>query len=244
VELRQAGYLPNREAAEIDNGGRRLDAVVHIEARGALLHKQARLLLRSPLVASVVMFAAVMALRFSAHTPQRTGILLLLVGPIVVMSLAYRPRVGAAAATAGVVACVLSQQFDANAIDAIGVGTRAFTFYAIPLTIWLARTDGGREPAPVDCAPDGGDGHLTRREREVLGLVAVGHTNAEIAEMLVLSVRTVESHRASLRRKLGRPSRPELLRHAERSGLVPADAGAGRTDVVAATDRAAHGLVY
>jgi two-component system response regulator NreC len=64
-------------------------------------------------------------------------------------------------------------------------------------------------PAPVR-----GPNALTQRELEVLRLLALGHTNVEIAERLVLSVRTVESHRAHILRKLGSPSRAELVRHA------------------------------
>lgn len=61
---------------------------------------------------------------------------------------------------------------------------------------------------------------LGEREREVLRLIALGHTNAEIARLLFLSVRTVENHRASLMRKLGVKTRADLVRHANQSGLV------------------------
>ena len=61
---------------------------------------------------------------------------------------------------------------------------------------------------------------LTPREREVLRLIALGHTNAEIATMLYVSVRTVENHRASVLRKLGLRTRAELVRHANEAGLV------------------------
>jgi two-component system, NarL family, response regulator NreC len=61
---------------------------------------------------------------------------------------------------------------------------------------------------------------LTSREREVLRLIALGHTNAEIAQMLDVSVRTVENHRASVMRKLGLRTRAELVRHATEAGLV------------------------
>jgi DNA-binding CsgD family transcriptional regulator len=53
---------------------------------------------------------------------------------------------------------------------------------------------------------------LSRREREVLGLLALGHTNREVAEILHISIRTAEFHRASLRRKLGIASRSELVK--------------------------------
>jgi len=61
---------------------------------------------------------------------------------------------------------------------------------------------------------------LTPREREVLRLIALGHTNAEIATMLYVSVRTVENHRASVLRKLGLRTRAELVRHANDAGLA------------------------
>jgi two-component system response regulator NreC len=54
----------------------------------------------------------------------------------------------------------------------------------------------------------------------VLRLIALGHTNAEVAEQLVLSVRTVESHRAHIQQKLGRSRRAELVRYALEHGLV------------------------
>ena len=55
---------------------------------------------------------------------------------------------------------------------------------------------------------------LTQREREVLSLLAAGHTNPEIAALLFLSPRTIESHRASIQRKLGVRSRADLVRAA------------------------------
>jgi two-component system, NarL family, response regulator NreC len=62
---------------------------------------------------------------------------------------------------------------------------------------------------------------LSARERDVLALLARGHTNAEIAQQLVVSLRTVESHRASLRVRLGLHSRAELVDAARRMGLLP-----------------------
>ena len=58
------------------------------------------------------------------------------------------------------------------------------------------------------------------REGEVLHMIALGHTNAEIAQMLHVSVRTVENHRASVMRKLGLRTRAELVRQAADGGLV------------------------
>jgi two-component system response regulator NreC len=61
---------------------------------------------------------------------------------------------------------------------------------------------------------------LTARENDVLRLLALGHTNSEVAELLHLSVRTIETHRANMQSKLGSTSRAELVRHALDSGLI------------------------
>ena len=63
---------------------------------------------------------------------------------------------------------------------------------------------------------------LTLREREVLKLIAEAHTNRAIGELLHLSEKTVESHRANLLRKLGMRDRVELVRYAIRRGLIEA----------------------
>ena len=55
---------------------------------------------------------------------------------------------------------------------------------------------------------------LSEREREVLRLLALGHTNQEIAKMLYISVRTAETHRANIMQKLGLTTRAELVRYA------------------------------
>jgi two-component system response regulator NreC len=60
---------------------------------------------------------------------------------------------------------------------------------------------------------------LSVREREVLHLIALGHTNTEIARLLFLSLRTVESHRANILAKLGLRTRAELVRYAAGEGL-------------------------
>ena len=61
---------------------------------------------------------------------------------------------------------------------------------------------------------------LSEREREVLRLLALGHTNQEIAKMLYISVRTAETHRAHIMQKLRLSTRAELVRHALASGLL------------------------
>jgi DNA-binding CsgD family transcriptional regulator len=206
---------------------------------------------RSPLTLSAVLFAAIVALGVSAQNSERAGILLLLIGPIVIVSLAYRPLAGAAAATASLAAFLVAHGLHSGGLDVASAASRAFTFYAIPLAIWLSRMDQARRAAaelasqseaPATTEPR--EQALTRREREVLGLIAAGHTNTEIASLLVLSVRTVESHRASVRRKLGRPSPAELVLHAKRWGVFPADHAAATSDEVPRGEPGAPGLVY
>jgi len=61
---------------------------------------------------------------------------------------------------------------------------------------------------------------LSDREREVLRLLALGHTNQEIAKMLYISVRTAETHRAHIMQKLRLQTRAELVRYALEQGLL------------------------
>ena len=94
---------------------------------------------------------------------------------------------------------------------------------------------------PADGAADAGPppDDLTEREFDVLRLLALGHTNAEVAAQLHLSVRTVEAHRAHLQRKLSRPTRAELVRYALDRGLLqaPEDAARGYSGPGAAAGR-------
>jgi two-component system, NarL family, response regulator NreC len=63
-------------------------------------------------------------------------------------------------------------------------------------------------------------GVLSAREREVLKLVAEGHTNSEVAKLLSISVKTVQTHRAHAMEKLGLHERTGLVRYAIRTGLI------------------------
>jgi two-component system response regulator NreC len=65
---------------------------------------------------------------------------------------------------------------------------------------------------------------LTTREREVLNLAAEGCTNAEVADRLSISVRTAETHRANMMRKLDLSSQTDLIRYALRRGIIPIEA--------------------
>jgi DNA-binding NarL/FixJ family response regulator len=64
---------------------------------------------------------------------------------------------------------------------------------------------------------------LTPREREILKLIADGHTSREIAEMLVISLKTVMGHRTKIMEKLGIHNRTELIKYAMRKGVVSLD---------------------
>lgn len=77
---------------------------------------------------------------------------------------------------------------------------------------YLRRVESGQER-------DSFDG-LTDREREVLQLIAEGHTNKEIADLLNLSVRTVQNHRAHIMEKLGMHDRGELIKYAIQKGII------------------------
>jgi len=66
-------------------------------------------------------------------------------------------------------------------------------------------------------------GKLTDREREVLQLIAEGHTNRKIAELLHISIKTVETHRAHIKDKLDVSSTAELIKHAIRKGFLIKD---------------------
>jgi two-component system response regulator NreC len=74
--------------------------------------------------------------------------------------------------------------------------------------------------AEVDAQVRAAADPLSDREREVLRLLALGHTNQEIAKMLYISVRTAETHRAHIMQKLRLTTRAELVRYALEHGLL------------------------
>jgi len=80
----------------------------------------------------------------------------------------------------------------------------------LTLDAFLAANDGSQDP----------QGSLTGREREVLQLIAEGHTSSQIAEKLNVSVRTAEKHRANLKAKLGLTSQAEIVHFAIQQGIV------------------------
>ena len=66
------------------------------------------------------------------------------------------------------------------------------------------------------------DRHLTAREREILGLMAVGMTNPQIAAQLVIAAGTVKTHTLSIYRKLEVANRTQAIIHAQERGLLHA----------------------
>lgn len=112
-----------------------------------------------------------------------------------------------AALAGGAAGYLLKQAVDSDLITAIRTVARGET-YVYP-------TLAGRvlaQPEPRSAAD--GSVELSQREIEVLQLIALGHTNQDIASQLVVSVRTVESHKARIMQKLGLRNRAELVRYA------------------------------
>ena len=114
---------------------------------------------------------------------------------------------------AGASGYVLKQEADQDLVGAIRAVGRDEAFLTNAAERSLLRqwmTEG--LPGPKD--------PLTPREEEVVKLIAEAHTNAEIASLLHLSEKTVESHRSNVLRKLGMRDRVQLVRYAIRRGLV------------------------
>ena len=121
---------------------------------------------------------------------------------------------------AGATGYVLKQAADRELIEAVRIASRGDTYLypriaRLLVADYLRRVETG-VPDERDAAYD----TLTQREREILKLIAQGHTNKEIAELLVLSVKTVENHRYSLTNKLNAHDRGELIKYAIRVGLI------------------------
>ena len=113
------------------------------------------------------------------------------------------------ALSSGAVGYVLKEAADAELVEAVRRAAVGQTYLNPSLGARVAA-----EPPPGP--PDG----LSEREVEVLRMIALGHTNAEIAKQLYLSVRTVESHRAHIQQKLRLSSRSQLVRYALEHHLV------------------------
>lgn len=124
---------------------------------------------------------------------------------VVILTMQEDPEYARSALRAGALGYVLKEAADRELVEAVRRAAVGETYLNPKLGGLLAAAP----PAPVGRPDD-----LSAREVEVLRLVALGHTNAEIGEQLFLSVRTVETHRAHLQQKLGRTTRAELVRYA------------------------------
>jgi two-component system response regulator NreC len=127
---------------------------------------------------------------------------------IVVLTMQSEPAFARTALQAGVRGYVLKEAADTELVQAVRSAAAGETYLQPSLGARLASE------------PDSPEDDLTDREREVLRLIVLGHTNAEIAERLFLSIRTVESHRAHIQQKLGLSGRSELVRYALDRGLI------------------------
>jgi two-component system response regulator NreC len=133
---------------------------------------------------------------------------------VVVLTMQEDPSFARHALQAGAAGYVLKDSANAELVEAVRRAAAGDTYLAPRLGAALAAS-----PASPTGPPD----DLTPRELEVLRLIALGHTNAEIGAQLFLSIRTVESHRAHIQQKLRRSSRAELVRYALDHGLLAGD---------------------
>jgi len=135
---------------------------------------------------------------------------------VLVLSMQDDPRYVRAAFEAGASGYVLKEAADTevvSAIRAVAAGER-YLHPSLGAKLIAAEAE-DRRRAEQD--------PLSEREREVLRLLALGHTNQEIAKQLYISVRTAETHRAHIMQKLNLSSRAELVRYALAEGLLEAE---------------------
>ena len=120
---------------------------------------------------------------------------------------------------AGVLGCVVKRSDSAELMLAIQTVRRGNPYISEALA-------GGRTAFDyfMDARQEGGSSDpLTAREREILQLIAEGYQNQAIADALVISVKTVEAHKAHIKTKLRAQSDMDLFRHAMRRGLITLD---------------------
>jgi two-component system response regulator NreC len=130
---------------------------------------------------------------------------------IVILTMQGDPELAREALQAGATGYVLKEAAKGELIQAVRFAAVGRTYLNPELGARLVAEAPRRVPAPDD---------LSAREVEVLRLLALGHTNSEIASQLYLSVRTVESHRAHIQQKTQRSSRAELVTYARDHGLL------------------------
>jgi DNA-binding NarL/FixJ family response regulator len=132
---------------------------------------------------------------------------------VLLLSMQDDPRYVREAFAAGASGYVLKEAADAEVVAAVREVARGGRYVNPELGARLVAADAAASKR-AEQDP------LSDREREVLRLLALGHTNQEIAKKLFISVRTAETHRAHIMQKLGLQSRAELVRHALAQGLL------------------------
>ncbi len=132
---------------------------------------------------------------------------------VLMLSMQDDPRYVREAFAVGASGYVLKEAADAEVVDAVREVASGGRYVHPALGARLIQAE-AQERAQAEADP------LSDREREVLRLLALGHTNQEIAKMLYLSVRTVETHRAHIMQKLRLTTRAELVRYALEHGLL------------------------
>jgi two-component system response regulator NreC len=130
---------------------------------------------------------------------------------IVVLTMQEDPAFARASLRAGAIGYVLKDAADAELMTAVTSAAEGRTYLNPELGARLAA-----EVPDTESRPD----NLSPRELEVLRLIALGHTNGEIASLLFLSVRTVESHRAHIQQKTLLGTRAALVAYARDHGLL------------------------
>jgi DNA-binding NarL/FixJ family response regulator len=134
---------------------------------------------------------------------------------LLVLSMQDDPRYVREAFEAGAAGYVLKEAADTEVVGALRAVAAGERYVHPTLGARLVAAE-AEERKRAEADP------LSEREREVLRLLALGHTNQEIAKMLYISVRTAETHRAHIMQKLNLRSRADLVRHALASGLLDA----------------------
>ena len=132
---------------------------------------------------------------------------------VLVLSMQDEPRYVREAFAAGASGYVLKEAADNEVVAAIREVAGGGRYVNPELGARLVAAD-------ADAAKLAEADPLSDREREVLRLLALGHTNQEIAKMLYISVRTAETHRAHIMQKLHLSSRADLVRYALANGLL------------------------
>ena len=132
---------------------------------------------------------------------------------VLVLSMQDDPSYVREAFGAGASGYVLKEAVDAEVVEAVRQVASGEAYVHPALGARLAAAD-------AQAARAAEEDPLSERETEVLRLLALGHTNQEIAQMLYISVRTAETHRAHIMQKLRLSTRAELVRYALAAGLL------------------------